>query len=332
MLIAAGLLSALPGCFAQLPCASGDPSCDARGILALLGKSSYNSFVVGTSDGQIAYSTDEGQSWNLASLGASNYNVSGFAVAQGTVFAFGDDSGGNGFYFTSTDLQTWLGPITVSGNPLSFGSSDGSSVFVLSAATSNYFQLTYDAGPIPLGVIDTSTGGINLFKFYDGHWFVGDTPPADPPLRYGTGLSSLAPPSGGVTDPVNDVVKIGTNYLLTGAPGGAVDAFVSVGSLDSWMTISPGASFTAICGNGRIALAASTAGNVYSTTDAQSLGSSTNTGLVAPLTDIACYGETFIVIPNATGNWALSSTAGASWNLITNPVGTGTPRAIEYIP
>lgn len=317
---------------ARIPCPSGDPDCSVAGLAALASIVNRSVYIVGTNDGQLAFSQDDGQSWSIVNLGNINFVGYGAGEASGVYFVFGDNGGGSGSFYTSTDLLQWSGPFNLAGTgPLTFGDTDGLSMYAIEGGTSKLFQLHGDGTNTNVTTYGGTPAGITLFEYYDNLWFLGDTSP-DPVLSYGVAPLALGSPSVSTpTDQVSGIVRIANNYFAIGS--GAVEAFVTnSGSLDDWTPYAPGFFVNAICDNGQIAWAAGTLGMAYPVTDGQTYGSGINTGTANDLSDVACGGSTFIFIPTVSADWPISRDSGASWQLIPNPMPVTIPQFIQRFP
>ncbi|MBI39939.1 MAG: hypothetical protein CMF59_10085 [Leptospiraceae bacterium] len=320
------------GCIAERGCGEGDPECSTSGTFALLSVIPRPAFLVGTNQGQIAKSTDGGQAWNVTLLSDPAFFVHGFGKGNGHIIAFGSDGGGTGAFYVTRNLDSWDGPFLLSGvSALTLGGGDGTSVYAQESGSSNFYRLDPDGGFSNIGSLGSGNGGVQMFQFTAGLWFVGDTPP-DSTIYFGSDPTTLSVPSLAPTDQIVDLLLLNGNYLGVGT----VDAFAtSGGSLDTWNPLSYGTILTGICTNGNIGIASGPAGLVYTTSNGQTFnelsGSGINTGLGTNLEDIACSGESFVVIPLTSGDWAYSGDSGLTWNIITNPVGAGTPLTIDHL-
>lgn len=317
-------------CSIQLPCAPGDPSCSLEGVLALVPSNRPAAFLVGTDEAQVAHSADSGRSWEVALIGPSSYVVNGLAQAGERIFAFGDDGAGNGFFVSSRDLTNWSVPVIVSGDPLIHGDSDGTTLYVVSSNSSLY-RIAENGSYNNLGDINTTAGGVTMLEFENGFWFAADDSGGpDPFFLFGTDPAAFSIPSvSSPTDPTTDIAHVNGQYMAVGT----VQTFVTnSGSLDNWQVYNSGTVETSICDDGTFAFAATTAGEVKITVDGQTLGAPQSSGLGANPTDIGCNPFVIIMLPGASGNWAYSENGGLNWSPITNPVGTGSPKVIEYFP
>ena len=315
----------------KLPCAAGDPSCDAKGIIALIGVGRPSVFLAGSNQGQVAYSSDSGRTWSVITVGPSTQVINGFAALGDLIFAFGDTSGGDGFFYTSSDLENWTGPVLISGSIINHGDGDGSHVYLVASADASLFQVQSDGGYNNIGNINSANGAITMLKHLNGQWFAGDSSGGiEPFLSYGTNPASLLTPSNAPTNQAIDIAFINGEYMAM--TSGATAAFITnAGSLDNWSAYNPGSTFTSICGDGTYGMAGTSIGEVRISVDGQTVGAPFSTGL-ASVHDIACGPFSIVVIPSSTASWAHSEDGGLTWIPVANPFPSGQPNVIEYYP
>lgn len=319
----------LSQCSIQLPCASGDPTCSPEGLLALFGDNRPAAFVVGTNQGQIAYSSNPGDGWRVISLG-SNYLITSLALVDGRVFALGDDGSGNGFFFSSSDLEQWDGPTIISGEPIIHADSDGSQIYAV-GTSSSFYRILVDGSFNNLGNADTTPGNITMLEYQDGVWFLSDSSgPPDPFFTLSPSPLPFSVPSiSAPTDPTTDLLRVGSEWMAVGT----VQTFVTnAGSLDDWSVYNSGTTEIAICGDGIYGAAATDTGDVKITVNGQTLGAPQSTGVGANPPDIGCNSFFIVILPAAATDWKYSADGGLSWPTIPNPVGSGIPQVIEYFP
>lgn len=318
-------------CIAHRDCAEGDPTCSNSGTFALLSVLPKSAFLVGTNQGQIASSSDGGSTWKVTQLSDLSFFVQGFGKGPGYVVAFGTDGSATGAFYVSWNLETWEGPFVLAGvSSLTQGGGDGVTVYAQEPGSSNYYRLDPDGGFSNIAALGSGNGGIQMFQFVSGTWFAGDTPP-DSTMFFGSDPTSLIGASTPPTDTISDLIFLNGNYLGVGP----IDTFVTAGgSLDTWSPLGFVTILTGICENGFIGVASGPAGQIYTTLDAQSFnetsGNGIDTGLGVNLSDVACFGDSFVVIPVTSGNWVFSQNSGITWTTISNPVGSGTPLSIGH--
>ncbi|HBS06214.1 MAG TPA: hypothetical protein DEA96_14695 [Leptospiraceae bacterium] len=331
-MILGGIILVGTSCVADVDCAYGDPSCDDAGVMAVIAGLRPPLFLVGTGNGTIYASTDNGSEWEAMQLSDSGFLVQGFGEANGNIFAFGSDSGGMPAFYVMQRTGQWSGPYSVPlSSELTYGSGNGSSVYTIGAD----FQIVSLLPDGNYQFINTPTmvGPTTMLQNAGAYWFLGDNAGSADRVRYSLDGGSWTQATPGITDePIRDVALLGTTYIVVGQ-GAATTFYTISGSLANWTNGTGIPASSNVCISGDVAVAGTDAGDVHRTADGITYNAAVNIGLSGNLEGLACNGTTIVAIPQIAGSWSISRDAGATWTSLTDPTGAGhTPLSIEYFP